>query len=93
MQIGRLIILPWNKKNFIPRLILIGLALGWVAFLTWGAWLFKQESQIEQQRVVQQQSRQEQIRRQAAYQQRFLQQQQQRRSRNNVQNAIDGVKK
>ena len=93
MQIGRLIILPWNKRNCIPRLILIGLALGWIAFLTWGACLLRQENRLEEQRVqqqIQQQRRlEEKARRQAAYEQRFRQQ----RSRSGVKNAIDGVKK
>ncbi|MBO7191376.1 MAG: hypothetical protein J6V32_04680 [Elusimicrobiaceae bacterium] len=97
MKIGRFIILPWSKKNFIPRVIAIIIGVCWLAVIGWGVLHAQKTSRLiaEQaaQQKAQQQRRLEQERRQAAYQQRFLQQQQQRRSRNNVQNAIDGVKK
>ncbi len=90
MKIGKLIIHPWNKKNFIPRLIVLVLVLGWVI---WGITIYQEGKRIEarKQALVQQyELRQARQRRQAAYKSRMLEEQ---AVRQGVQNAIDGVKK
>ena len=90
MQIGKLIIYPWNRKNFFPRIVVIGLVLAWVV---WCMVLYNEGKRLEAQRlereriVEQQQSRQ---RREAAYQRRMIEEQ---RMRSGVQNAVDGFKR
>jgi DNA segregation ATPase FtsK/SpoIIIE-like protein len=88
MQIGNLIIYPWNRKNTIPRIIAIGLILAWVI---WGITIF-QEGEVINQRLqaVQQQEmqKQERARRMAAYQQAQEQSRKQPRTRN----AVDALK-
>ncbi len=90
MRIGKIVILPWSKRNFIPRLIAIALALAWVV---WGIAIYQEGQRIEarkQELVQQQELRQERERRQAAYERRMLEEQ---AVRQGVQNAIDGVKR
>lgn len=90
MKIGKIIIYPWDRKNFIPRLIVIALVLGWVI---WGIAIYREGKQIEARRqalVQQYELRQARQRRQAAYESRMLEEQS---IRQGVQNAIDGVKK
>ena len=90
MQIGSLIILPWRRKNFIPRVIAIGLVLGW---LVWGLVIFYESQQIKSQIRQQQEQqllREEQQRREAAYKQRRMQEQNIRRG---VRNVVDGFKR
>ena len=94
MQIGNIIIEPWNKKNTLPRLLVLvvggGLLVGW---LYWGMTIWQEGQQLEtvrRQRVEKQQRQEELLRRQAAYRQRILQEE---AIRSGVQNAIDGVKK
>lgn len=88
MQIGNLIIYPWNRKNTIPRIIAIGLILAWVI---WGITIF-QEGEVINQRLqaVQQQEmqKQERARRMAAYQQA----QEQSRKQPRTKNAVDALK-
>lgn len=89
MKIGKIIIHPWNKKNFIPRLLVIALVLGWVI---WGIAIYQEGKRIEERRqalVQQYELRQARQRRQAAYERRILEEQ---AVRQGVQNAIDGVK-
>lgn len=96
MRIGNLVILPWSRKNFLPRVITIALILAW----TVGGYFLHQENKRlkEQARVWReqrasreyQQSRAERQRRAAAYERRQLEEQ---AVRGSVQNAIDGVKK
>ena len=89
MKIGKVIILPWSWKNFIPRLLVLGLIVGWFvwAFIVW------QESQrLEARRQAWQQQlqlRQERIRRQAAYERQLLEQE---RARDGVKNAVDSFR-
>ncbi len=91
MRIGNLIaIAPWNVKNFIPRLIAIGLVLGWVF---WGLVIFYEGQQIKNQvreRQEQEMRVEEQQRREAAYKQRMMQEQNIRRG---VRNVVDGFKR
>lgn len=91
MRIGNLIaIAPWNVKNFIPRLIAIGLVLGWVF---WGLVIFYEGQQIKnkvRERQEQEMRVEEQQRREAAYKQRMMQEQNIRRG---VRNVVDGFKK
>lgn len=90
MQIGNIVILPWNRRNFIPRVIAIGLVLGW---LVWGLVIFYEADQLKtrvRQQQEQQLHREEQQRREAAYQQRMQQEQSIRRG---VRNVMDGFKK
>ena len=88
MQIGNLIIYPWNCKNTIPRIIAIGLILAWVI---WGITIF-QEGEVINQRLqaVQQQEmqKQERARRMAAY--RYAQEQSRKQPR--TRNAVDALK-
>ena len=95
MRIGRLVILPWSKRNFIPRMVLIFLALGWMFFLAWGATLLWQDTRLEEQRAQQQAQQQQRLKDKARQQAQYQQMLQQRsgRNQNGVQNAIDGVKK
>lgn len=86
MQIGNLIIYPWNRKNTIPRIIAIGLLLAWVA---WGITIFHEGEVINQRlQAVQQEQMQkeERARRQAAYK---YAQEQARLQQNRTQNAVD----
>ena len=90
MQIGNIVILPWNRKNFIPRLFVIGVVVLWLA----GGYVLCREIRMQekarqdyQERVVQ---REEQQRREAAYQRRMIEEQ---RMRSGVQNAVDGFKR
>ncbi len=90
MQITQIRIDPWNRKNFIPRLIVIGLVLGW---LVWGLVIWQEQQRLQAQareRQEQQLRREEQQRREAAYRQRMMQEQNIRRG---VQNVVDGYKK
>ena len=90
MQIGNFVILPWNRKNFIPRLVVIGLALSW---LVWGLIIWQEQQRLQshvRERQEQQLRREEQQRREAAYQRRMIEEQ---RMRSGVQNAVDGFKR
>ena len=96
MRIGNLVILPWSRKNFLPRVITIALILAW----TVGGYFLHQENKRlkEQARVWREQRelreyqrlREERQRRAAAYERQRLEEQ---AIRGGVQNAIDGVKK
>ncbi|MBR4592718.1 MAG: hypothetical protein IKO35_05875 [Elusimicrobiaceae bacterium] len=89
MRIGNIIILPWNKKNFILRSLLIGVVVLWLAggyVLCREISLQKKERKDYQERVV---KREERLRRQAAYQRRLLEE---REAHSGVQNAVDGFK-
>lgn len=89
MRIGNIIIEPWNWRNFLPRLIVLGLLVLW---LGWGLTIFMEGRQINARFEAlqqQQQLREERARRAAAYRQAM---EQQRRPQNRVQNAVDGVK-
>lgn len=90
MKIGNIVILPWSWRNFIPRLIAIGLVVAWVL---WGVSIWRESNRLEARRqalVELQQRRESQQRREAAYKSRIMQEQ---AIRSGVQNAIDGVKK
>ena len=90
MQIGNFVILPWNRKNFIPRLVVIGLALSW---LVWGLIIWQEQQRLQshvRERQEQQLRREEQQRREAAYQQRMMQE---RNIRRGVKNVMDEYKK
>ena len=94
MQIGNVIIEPWNRKNTLPRLLVLivggGLLIGW---LYWGVMIWLEGQRLDaarQQREAREQRREEVLRRQAAYRQRVMQEE---AIRSGVQNAIDGVKR
>ena len=90
MKIGKLVIYPWDRKNFFPRIIYIGLVLAWavwcVVFYNEGARLDAQRQ--EREAVLEQQ--QMRLRFQAEYQRRLMQEES---IRGGVQNAVDGFKK
>lgn len=89
MQIGNIIIEPWNKRNFIPRIIALGLVALW---LGWGMAIFIEGRQINARFQALQEAqlqKEERARRAARYRQSFEQQQQ---PQNRVKNAVDGVK-
>ncbi len=86
MQIGIINILPWSWRNFIPRLIAIGLVLAWVV---WGISIWRESRRLEvlrQERLEQEQRREEILRREAEYKRRVRQDQM---IRSSVQNAVD----
>ena len=90
MQIGKIIIEPWNRRNFIGRIIVLTLLALW---LGWGLTIFMEGRQINarfQALQEEQQLKEERVRRAAAYRNMLEQQQ---RPQNRVQNAVDGVKK
>lgn len=90
MQIGNIIIEPWNRRNFLPRLIALALLTLW---LGWGLTIFMEGRQINarfQAMQEEQQLKEERARRAAAYRQSLEQQQ---RPQNRVKNAVDGIKK
>ena len=86
MRIGNIVILPWDRKNFIPRLIVIALAVGWVC---WGLVIIHEQRQL-QARILERQEQQlrqeEQQRREAAYRQRLMED----KARGGTRNAADG---
>ena len=90
MRIGNYIILPWDRHNFIPRLVVIGLFVAWLA---WGLVLFKEGREIEakiQARQMERQRQEERLRRRAAYEQSRIQEQ---LNKNASRNALDGAKR
>lgn len=90
MQIGNIIIEPWNRRNFLPRVIALALLALW---LGWGLTIFMEGREINarfQALQEEQQLKEERARRAAAYRNALEQQQ---RSQNRVQNAVDGVRK
>lgn len=89
MQIGNIIIEPWNKRNCIPRIIAFALIALW---LGWGVAIFIEGRQINarfQALQEEHQLKEERARRAARYRQSFEGQQQ---PQNRVKNAVDGVK-
>lgn len=90
MRIGNIIILPWDRHNFLPRLIVIGLVVAW---LVWGFFIFQERKQIKariQARQEAQLRQEERLRLQAAYEQRRLQEQ---FNRGTSRNAVDDFKR
>ena len=90
MKIGNIIILPWDRKNFIPRIIAICLILGWVTVMGVVACESMRLKTLLRQQQEQQMRVEEQQRREAAYKQRMIQEQ---RIRGGVQNVVDGFKR
>lgn len=90
MQIGNIIIEPWNQRNFLPRVIALALLALW---LGWGLTIFMEGRQINArfQALQEEQRLKEERARRAAVYRNMLEQQQQ--PQNRVQNAVDGVKK
>ncbi|MGN0017059.1 MAG: hypothetical protein ACI37O_06975 [Candidatus Avelusimicrobium sp.] len=89
MQIGNIIIEPWNRRNFLPRVIALALLALW---LGWGLTIFMEGREINarfQALQEEQQLKEERARRAAAYRNMLEQQQ---RPQNRVQNAVDSVK-
>lgn len=89
MQIGKFYVHPWNRKNFLPRLIVLVIIFGWLA---WGVVLWQENQQLadrRREREQQLQFQQERIRRQAAYERHLLEQQ---AARESVQNAVDSFR-
>lgn len=90
MQIRNIIIEPWNRRNFLPRVIALALLSLWIG---WGLTIFMEGREINarfQALQEEQQLKEERARRAAAYRNMLEQQQ---RPQNRVQNAVDGVKK
>lgn len=90
MQIGNIIIEPWNRRNTVYRIIALLLVLAW---LVWGLTIFIEGRQINarlQNLQEEQQLKEERARRAAAYRQALERQQ---HPQNRVKNAVDGVKK
>lgn len=94
MQIGNIIIEPWNRQNAIPRLIALGLMLFWVLWLAWGVKLFffdARELRREEQQYLEAQQRQsERLRRASSYDRSRLEQD---LNRNTSKNAVDALRK
>ncbi len=90
MQIGNIIIEPWNRRNFIGRVIVLALFILW---LGWGLTIFIEGRQINarfQAFQEEQQLKEERARRAAAYRQAL---ERQHHPQNRVKNAVDGVRK
>ena len=90
MQIGRIVIDPWNKRNFLPRIIAIALIVGWIA---WGLIILREGRQLEEafeQMQLKQQQQEERLRRAAAYDKSRLEDKLNRRS---SKNAVDDAKR
>lgn len=90
MQIGNIIIEPWNRRNFLPRVIALALVALW---LGWGLTIFMEGRQINarfQELQEEQLLKEDRARRAATYRQAL---EQQRHPQNRVKNAVDGVKK
>lgn len=88
MQIGNIIIEPWNWRNFFPRIIALALLVLW---LGWGLLIVMEGRQIAARFEAfqqEQQQKEERVRRAAAYRQAM---QQQQHSGSRVKNAVDGV--
>lgn len=78
MRIGNYIILPWDRKNFFPRVIAIALLLAWVL---WGVSIYRDGIRLKERKAQRQeeiQRQQEVLRRQVEYQQ-YINQQKNRR--------------
>ncbi|WP_428073876.1 hypothetical protein [Candidatus Avelusimicrobium luingense] len=91
MRIGKWNILPWNKYNVIPRIIIIILVLGWFfgsIFAIYNEYRILRE--LRQEREQQIYLQQERIRRQAAYERQILEEQS---AREGVQNAVDSFRR
>ena len=89
MQIGKIIIDPWNRKNMIPRLVALGLLAAW---LVWGLFIWREGRLLAARELEfkQQQQRQEQrLRRAKAYDQARLEQQ---FNKNTSRNVVDNLK-
>lgn len=89
MKIGKYIIDPWNKKNFIPRLIAIGLVSVWVIS---GILIYLESARIQARIDKFVQEKQEEIQRQQerdAYFRRF--EMQRKVQQGAVQNAVDAI--
>lgn len=90
IKLGNIYIEPWNKKNTIPRLIVLIILIGW---FVWGAFIFSEKKKAEirlyeaQQQI---QTKEDNERRMAAYKQRV---QQQTQPVHQTQNAVDFVNK
>ena len=90
MKIGNIIILPWDRRNFFPRLIVIGLFLAWVV---WGLVLFQEGKEIDakmqayQQELARKEAR---ARQAAAYEQSRIQN---KLERGTSKNAVDSFKR
>ena len=88
MKIGNIIVHPWSRKNFIYRLLAIGLILGW---LMWGLVIFQEGRKIEaaiQARQMERMRKEERLRRAAAYEQSRIQE---RFEKNATKNAVDNL--
>ena len=86
MKIGNIVILPWDRKNFIPRVIAIALAVSWVC---WGLVIMHEKHQLQARRLERQEQQlrqEEQQRREAAYRQRLMEND----TRRGTRNAADG---
>ena len=86
MQIGKLEIAPWNRQNFIPRLVALGLVAAW---LIWGVFIWREGrilAEREREYQLEQQRQEERLRRLKAYDQSRLEEQ---FNRNNSRNAVD----
>lgn len=86
MQIGNVIIEPWNRKNTIWRLLALSVIAAWVI---WGVVIFKESKEIEARITAQ---RQEETRRQAINRRKAtLEQEVQTEDSTNSQNIIDAL--
>lgn len=89
MQIGKIIIEPWNRKNTFWRILALAIIAAW---LGWGFVIYKegQEIQARIQAAQEAQERQQAVqRRQAAYQR---MQAEQRLNQGRTQNVMDTLK-
>ncbi|MBR4355052.1 MAG: hypothetical protein IKP96_00540 [Elusimicrobiaceae bacterium] len=87
MRIGKIEILPWNRKNFLPRIIVVGLFFVWVLGCTFAIINEHRIIRVQQQEIQEQEQRREEIlRREAEYKRRVRQDQM---IRSSVQNAVD----
>jgi len=90
MNLDHLVIAPWDRRNFIPRIIALVLVLAWIV---WGIILFREGREIQakiQERQQERQMQEERLRRQAAYEQSRIQE---KLNQNASRNAVDGAER
>ena len=84
MQIGKIIIEPWNRKNTIWRLVALAVLGAWVM---WGVVIFQEGKQIDNRIAARQQ---QELTRQAIKRRKaILEQEAQQRTQNETSNIVD----
>ena len=89
MQIGKIIIEPWNRKNTFWRILALAIIAAW---LGWGFIIYKEGQEIQARIQAAQEAQERQLnvqRRQAAYER---MQAQERLNQNSTRNVMDTLK-